>query len=245
MGEFKTKRCNLWLSAKGGWLNLEQWKKCGGEVNLELLKTVPAYAGLDLASVSDITAWVIIWLYDDIVSALCKFYLPEDTIEPRTKKANLPYMAWVQQGYLTQTPGNVTDYNHIKKDIKADLDLFNIKEIGYDPWNATQTVNDLVDDGAPMVEMRQGAKTFHPPMQELERLLKSEKLCHGNNPVLSWMASNIVARRDVNNNMAPDKKNSMEKIDGIVALLMALGRLILQEDTTSIYESRGVLTFGG
>lgn len=241
MGEFQTKRLNIWTSAKGGWINTISWKKCNGPIDILKLRSVPAYGGLDLASVSDITAWVIAWILDDWLYCRCRFYLPEDTVEPRTKKANLPYQQWVKAGYLTVTPGNITDYDFVKRDIKEDMSAFNIKEIGYDSWNATQTANDLINDGAPLVEMIQGPKTFHPAMQELERRIKSGRFSHGDNPVLSWMASNIVARRDANRNMAPDKKNSQEKIDGIVSLLMALGRAILHVEKRSKYETEGLI----
>ncbi len=230
MGEFRTKRLNIWTTAKGAWLNSELWKRCNGPVDLEWLKQYPCYGGVDLASVSDITAFVLVWLVSGKLYTWGHYYLPEDTVTPRTKKANLPYQKWVDSGQLIATPGAVTDYEWIKKDIKEALDRFNVKEIGFDPWNATQTVNDLMSEGAEMVEMRQGTKTFNPPMQELERQIKSGTLHHAGDPVLSWMASNVVARKDVNNNMAPDKKNSQEKIDGIVALLMGLGRAFVYKD---------------
>lgn len=243
MGEFRTKRLNVWTTAKGAWLNIENWKKCGGKVDLDFLRQFPCYGGLDLASVSDITAWLKVWMVDDWLYCVGRYYLPEDTVLPRTHKANVPYQRWHDEGLLIATPGNVTDYDFVKKDVIADLGAFDIQEIGFDPWNATQTANDLIAEGAPLVEMRQGAKTFHPAMQELERRITGGRFSHGGDPVLTWMASNVVARRDANDNMAPDKKNSQEKIDGIVALLMGLGRTLVGIDQTSIYETRGVQAF--
>lgn len=233
MGEFKTKRLNIWTSAKGAWLNIEQWKACGGAVNLDELIEVPCWAGLDLAATSDITAFVLVWLAGGRLKVWPKFYLPDDAVRPRTERGNVPYQRWADDGLLTVTPGNVTDYDYVEQDVKAALTQFNIQHIGYDPWNATQVVNNLMKESAPMVEMRQGAKTFHPPMNELERLLKSGAIDHGGNPVLTWMASNIVARKDINNNMAPDKKHSHEKIDGIVALLMALGLAVMHVEESA------------
>jgi len=243
MGEFSTKRLNIWTTAKGAWINIELWKKGSGAVDLDWLAQYPCYGGLDLASVSDITAFVLVWLIEGRLYVWGRYYLPEETVTPRTKKANVPYQRWVNEGYLTVTPGAVTDYEFVKKDVMAALDRFDVREIGYDSWNATQTCNDLIELGAEMVEMRQGAKTFNPPMQELERHIRSGTMNHGGNPVLSWMASNVVARRDANNNMAPDKKYSQEKIDGIVALLMGLGRAAVHSDNDSVYEERGIVTF--
>lgn len=228
--EFKTKRLNVWTTAKGAWLNAERWKSCCGVFNENQLIEVPAYGGLDLASVSDISAWVIVWELNGRIKVRPKFYLPEETIEEHSRRRNVPYRRWVDEGLIIATPGNATDYNYIEHDIRNDLKTFNIRQIGFDPWNATQLVSNLLDDDAPMIEVRQGPKTFNPPMTELERILQAQTLDHCGNPVLAWMASNVVARRDVNDNKAPDKKNSHEKIDGIVAMLMAMGLLLIADD---------------
>lgn len=230
MGEFKTKRLNVWTSAKGAWLNMQQWQRCAGAVDLAALEAVPCWAGLDLASVSDITALVLVWLVDGRLKIHGRFWLPEETIKPRTERAKLPYASWHEQGFLQATPGNVTDYEYVERDIEAYMSRFQIQEIGFDRWNSTQLVTRLLEKGAPLVEMAQGAKTFNPPMKALERYLKSGAVDHGGDPVLTWMASSVVARRDANNNMAPDRKNSGEKIDGIVAALMGLGRALLAQD---------------
>lgn len=233
MGEFKTKRLNIWTSAKGGWLNTEQWKLCDGSVNLDELVAVPAYGGVDLASVSDITAFVLVWYVGGRLKVYPKFYLPEEATrlkDGHNRDLMLMYQQWVEQGYLTTTPGEVTDYDWIERDVDEAMDRFNVQEIAFDRHNASQLVTNLLKKEAPMLQFAQGATSFNPPMVELERLLKSGKIDHSGNPVLAWMASNIVARYDVNANMAPDKKNSNEKIDGIVALLMALGRAQVHEE---------------
>lgn len=244
MGEFKTKRCNIWTSAKGAWLNLEQWKKCNGAIDLEALKGLPCYGGVDLASVHDITAFVMVWLVEQRLKVHCRFYLPEETIKPRTERANVPYETWHEQGFLIATPGAVTDYDYIEKDIDEALATYDLRQIGFDRWNSSQLINDLLEKEAPMVELAQGPRTFNPAMKEVERLLKSKHIDHGGNPVLQWMASNVVARKDVNENMAPDRKNSQEKIDGMVAMLMAIERLLFSDDDDgpSVYESRGLRT---
>lgn len=241
-GEFKTKRLNMWLSSKGAYLSLNQWRRGTGPVDLKALAGVPAFGGLDLASVEDIAAFVLVWFVEGRLKVHCRFYLPEETIKPRTERAKLPYESWVQQGFIIPTPGNVCDYDYIERDIDEAMATYNIQEIGFDRWNSTQLITNLVEKEAPMVEMAQGAKTFNPAMMGLKRLLKGRLVDHGGNPVLEWMASNMVARRDVNDNVAPDRKNSGEKIDGMVAMLMALARAIAHgAEQRSTYETEDLL----
>lgn len=243
MAEFKTKRLNVWTSAKNGFINITRWQKCNAQFDLEEMRDVPAYAGLDLASTSDLCSFRLVWNVDGVVRTWGKRYLPESAVDPRTERNGLPYRTWVEQGHITLTPGDVTDYAFIERDIMEALDRFNITAIAYDSWNASDLCNRLVENGAPMVEFRQGPKSYHPAMQELERLYLSKKLEHAADPVLTWNASNLVARRDANNNMAPDKQKSFEKIDDIVALLMGLGVMISGQTSEgpSVYEERGII----
>ena len=220
--EFKTKRLNIWTTAKDAWLNMVHWDACPGAFDRSQMKNLKCYGGLDLASVSDLAAFVLLFVEGLTMYALCRFYLPEETIREHSQRRNLPYQQWVDEGHITVTPGNTIDYEFIEKDVKDSASEFSIEMIGYDPWNATQVVNNLTEEGANMVEVRQGAKSFNEPMNDLEKAIKGKRLHHGDNPVLSWMASNVVARYDANLNKAPDKKNSHEKIDGLVALLIAI-----------------------
>ena len=248
-GEFLTKCLNRWTTAHRGWVNMEQWKRCGQKTQpkdvADILLGAECWGGLDLAAVSDITAFVLIWLIDGRLKIRGRYYLPEETVKPRTERGNVPYQTWAAQGFLTLTPGNVFDDEFVQRDIEQALKTFKVKEIAFDPWNATSLVNRLQANGAPMVEFRQGAKSYHPAMQAFETLLKGGRIDHGNNPVLTWAASNLVVRRDANMNMAPDKKHSLEKIDPMVALLMALGRqsaLQTAVSTKSVYDDRGIRT---
>ena len=163
--------------------------------------------------------------------------MPESTVRPRTERGNVPYQRWADAGLLTVTPGDVTDYAFIEADVRTALDRFNVKGIGFDPWNARDMANRLIEAGAPMVEFRQGIPSFNGPMKELERAIKAGTLDHGGDPVLSWMASNVVARTDVNENIAPDRKNSQEKIDGFVAMVMGVGLMLTEAEEPSVYES--------
>lgn len=238
--EFKTKRCNIWTSARDGWVNIEKWKRCDGEVDLEELADEPAFMGIDLASTTDMAAVRVVWIVDDRVKTWGRYYLPEDAVAPRTERGNVPYQRWAKEGRLVTTPGDVIDYAYIERDVRKLLDELNVIEIAYDPWNASDVVNRLLEDGAPMVEFRQGIQSYNAPMRELERRYVGGTLDHAGDPVLTWNASNIVARRDVNDNIAPDKKHSQEKIDGMAALLMGLGRAMVSDGGRSVYEDRGL-----
>ncbi|HET8634231.1 MAG TPA: terminase TerL endonuclease subunit, partial [Gemmatimonadales bacterium] len=251
LGEFLTKRLNVWTSAKRGHIDPIAWKRCGGPVDLEALRSVPCWGGLDLASVSDLTSLRLIWWVDGRLKTWGTRYLPEAAVEPRTSRNSVPYERWTRQEflgrpYLTVTEGDVTDYAAVERDIRWALSTFQVQAIGYDPWNAQDLVNRLTADGAPMVEVRQGIPTLGGPMKELDRLYLGGLLDHGGDEVLAWCSSNVVARKDHNDNLAPSKKDSMEKIDDYVALLnaMAVGLSGAEAGGSSVYESRGLLVLG-
>ena len=242
-GEFLTKRLNVWTSARKGHINVTEFKRCDGDVVLEDLLERPSWGGLDLASTGDMNSFARVWpLEDDRVAVWLRYYLPEDAVQPRTERGNVPYQRWVKQGWITIAGVQVTNYAYIEKDLRAAFDT-GMRELAYDPWNALDLANRLMADGYPLVEFRQSIPNYTGPMKEADRLYKSGKLRHGGNPVFIWNASNVVARSDVNENIAPDKQHSHEKIDGYCAFLMALARAI-QGGGVSVYETRGVLVLG-
>lgn len=221
--EFQTKRCNVWAGSRAPWVNLQKWKQCRGEFDLADMEGAQAWGGVDLAATSDITAFALVFPHNGRVRVKCRMYVPEAVVKPRTERGNVPYQRWVKEGWLVATPGDVTDYDWIEKDVREALSSFDIQGIAYDPWNAYDLVNRLTTDEAPMVEFRQGPKSYAPAMKEFERAVNGGALEHDGNPVLQWMASNLIVRKDVNENMAPDRKSSEGKIDGIVAAIMAMG----------------------
>lgn len=242
LAEFRIKRLNRRATSASGWIVLPTWLKCAGEVPLEMLQQHPCWCGLDLASTTDMNAWRLVWRVDGIYYTWGRYWVPESAVAQRNERGNLRYDPWVQAGWITKTDGDVTDYAVIKRDILEDCARFHPSEIAFDPWNASYLVSELGNDhGLTMVQSIQGAKTYNPSMQELERAYTSKTLAHGGNPVLNWNAANIVARRDANMNMAPDKRKSGDKIDGVVALLMAMGRAMCADKSNSVYESRGVI----
>ena len=223
MAEFRIKRLNRPASTAEGWIDLNRWQQCGGEIDLDWLAQYPCWGGLDLASTRDLTSFRLVWDVDGVLYTYGWRWAPESAVAFRTERGTVPYAAWVESRLLKQTEGDVTDYAVIEADVKAVCERFNVKAIAYDRWNAADLVNRLVAAELPMVEFIQGPKSYHPAMQTLELAYISGKLVHGGDMLLNWCASNLIARRDDNMNMAPDKKRSADKIDDMTALLMAVG----------------------
>ena len=173
------------------------------------------------------------------------FWLPRETLDLRVRRDHVPYDVWERMGLFHVTEGNVVDYNFVRKTINDLHTQFNIKEIGVDRWNATQLITDLEGDGFTMVPIGMGFKDMSPGMKELYKLLLEGKIIHGGNPVLRWMAGNVVAEIDAAENIKPSKKKSTEKIDGIVAWIMGLDRAIRHEQQGSVYDDpeRGLWVF--
>ena len=236
LAEYRIKRLNRQAAAAESWINLTKWQACGAPVDLAALRDVPCWAGLDLASTSDMTSLRLVWRLDGKVFTWGRRWVPADAVSRRTERGSVPYASWVEAGLLEQTSGEVTDYAVIEQAVRDVCERFNVQGIAFDRWNATEIVNRLVEDELPMLEFVQGTKSYHPAMQELERLYVSRKLAHGGDPVLQWCASNLVARRDANLNMAPDKKRSADKIDDMSALLMALGISTASAEETSFWD---------
>ncbi len=150
----------------------------------------------------------------------------------------------VQQGLIKLTPGNVIDYDRIRACVQELNQTYHIREIAVDPWNATQLATQLQGDGFEVISFGQGFRDMTSPTKEWEKLVVSGKLRHGGNPVLRWMASNVAVEIDAAGNLKPSKKKSTERIDGIVAGVMALGRSLLSTEPKSVYENRGLLILG-
>jgi phage terminase large subunit-like protein len=239
---------DIWTQAETKWINLEHWRQCGKAVDADGLRGRTCYGGLDLSSNVDISAWVLTFPPqddDDDYQVLCRFWIPEEAMVERARRDRVPYPAWVRQGYITATPGSVIDYDFIQAQIDSDAQAYDIQEVAFDRWGATKIQTDLMEKGGEdwLVQFGQGYVSMSPPMKELERLILEHKLAHGNNPVLTWMANNLVVRQDPAGNLKPDKEKSIEKIDGMVALVMSLDRALRHEEPKkSIYESRGLET---
>ena len=240
---------NEWTEQAERWIDLAAWDACAGPVALELLRGRPCFGGLDLSTTTDLTA--LAWVFppggdDDLWRVLSRYFVPSENLRKRAERDRVPYDLWAAQGFIEPTPSNVVDYGAIEQRILADAVLFQIREIAYDPWNATHIALRLQDQGATMIEFRQGFRSMAAPTRELEKLIVSKKLAHGGNPVTRWMAANVAVAQDPAGNLKPAKDKSTERIDGIVALIMALGRAMLpgEPPLTSVYEHRGLIILG-
>jgi phage terminase large subunit-like protein len=223
LSEFRIKRLNRPASVANGWINLTKWAECGGEVDLDWLTEYPCYGGLDLASTTDIASFRLVWDVNGVLYTHGYRYVPSDTVRLRSNRGTVPYEKWVNQGLLIETEGNIIDTRRIESDILDCYKRFKIKDIAYDRWGARDLVVRLVDQGVPMIEFIQGRFSFHPAMVFLEERYLSGNLRHSGDEVLNWCASNLITRQDVNNNHQPDKNRSSDKIDDMVALIMAAG----------------------
>lgn len=231
LAEFKIKRLNRPASSATGWVDLTKWQKGGGAVDLDWLAGHPCWAGLDLASNLDLTSWRLVWKVDEIYYTWGRRFVPEDAVRARTERGVVPYAGWVAAGLIEVTEGEVTDYQVVETRMREDIARFNPLVIGFDKWNAQEITQRLLAEGHPLVEFGQTTKNYHPAMQELERAYVSKKIVHGNDPVLNWCASNLIAVKDGNLNQKPDKKRSPDKIDDMVSLLMAIGLSITPEES--------------
>ncbi len=226
----------------------------------ERLRGAEAWGGLDLASVSDLTS--LCWLLprdavDSLGRAVTSYraiwhnWIPEAALEALDKRTADAASLWVEQGFLTLTPGDVTDYDHVREQVLSDLDFYDVQSIGFDPYNATHLTNELVDAGAPMTKVRQGFITLSPPLKEVKRLVRIGRAAtpmieHGGNPVVRWAVDNLAVAVDATENVKPDKANAGDKIDPISALVTAMSEALTSSQVTrSSYSSSSGVTFLG
>ena len=245
---FLQKELNVWTQASTRWIDPEAWRRCNfGPVDEGDMAGRECWGGLDLSSTLDVTA--LVWVFPRsragetpaMHDVLCRFWIPEENVLERVKRDRVPFDAWIRGGWVRTTPGNVVDYDFILEQTRRDLGRFKAREIAFDPWNATSTSSKLLEEGALMVEFRQGFVSMNPAMKTLEVAVAQQRLNHGGNPVLAWMADNLVATSDPAGNLKPDKARSTEKIDGVVALLMALQRTAVAGGPgESVYARRGL-----
>ena len=225
---------------------MDKWDACSFPVDPEHLRGRSCYAGLDLSSTQDLTALVLVFPPTDDeekYSILPFCWVPEDTIDLRSRKDHVNYDLWKRQGYLLSTEGNVVDYDYIEQFILQLREDYDIREIAYDRWNASQLVQHLTDEGINMVPFGQGFVSMSNPTKDLMRLTMEQKIAHSGHPVLRWCIDNIVVRTDPAGNIKIDKSKATEKVDAAVALVMALDRALRNEGTStaSVYEGRGLL----
>lgn len=237
---------NIWTQQVNRWISLQLWDESAGLVAEEQLKGRLCYGGLDLSSTSDMTAWVMVFPHEDdpeMVDVLARFWVPEARLYDTQNRYRAQYQRWAKEGWLKTTPGEAVDYSFIKAQILSDAATFQLVDLNIDRlFQGHQLAMDLINEGLTVVGMGQGFASMAVPMKEFERRLLARKIRHGGNPILRWMADNVAVKQDPAGNLKPDKASSQSRIDGIVALVMALDRAMRHEQPRrSVYEERGIL----
>jgi phage terminase large subunit-like protein len=226
---FKRLRLNVRSANFDRAFDMDEWNRNSrGPFDQDKLGRATCFGGLDISSKVDISAFVKLFAPDgdDILRVACRFWMPADTLEERADRDNVPYRQWVEDGWIEVTPGNVIDHGAIRDAVLADARRVDLQGVAFDPWNATQMSVELNEHGVNMFEFIQGTRSYTNPTKELRALIASRRIDHGDNPVLRWMASNLKVFTDRNLNEMPHKAQSVGRIDGVVALIMATGRWI-------------------
>lgn len=241
---FKRLELNIWTEQDSRWLPMHVWDQ-GGEPRFDesLFYGRTVYGGMDLSSTQDVTA--VVYVGEDENGELFvipRFWIPRETARERAKSHRVPYPEWIRQGFIRATEGNRIDYDFIRAEIKEDAERFDLREVQYDRWNATQLAGQLEGDGLEMLPMAQTFENYNEPCLELERRVTKGNVKHAGHPVLRWMARNVQVLQNGEGKIRPSKKKSPEKIDGITALLMGLDRLMRHHETESVYEERGMVS---
>lgn len=240
---FKRLHLNIWTSSVTKWIADKKWMDNEKPFDIKQLEGKECWGGLDLASTRDLSSLVLLFPMDDNQFVVIPFFFcPEDSIYTRTMKDKVPYNQWQREGHLITTPGDVQDYDFIRKKINELGGKYNIKSIAFDRWNSSQLVINLTDDGAILSPFGQGYASMSAPTKELEKMVLKNEINHLGNPVLRWQMQNVSLRTDPAENIKIDKAKSSEKVDGIVALVMSLGEWMTDDtEGESVYSDRGLI----
>jgi phage terminase large subunit-like protein len=234
---------NQWTAQKTRWMPMAAWDACAGDVDADALAGRSCWAGLDLSSAEDVTALVLVFPPEDADATyrvLPFFWIPEERLEKKVRSDHVPYDLWRKRGYVFATPGNVVDYEYIKVKILELAKTYQIAELAADPWRFSEVSQYLEKAGFSMMEFRQDIKSMSQPTKNLLISVLRGELAHGGNPVLRWMMNNAVAIMDANDNVKLHKGKSYERIDGCIALIMALERARKAKKPLTPYAERGV-----
>lgn len=235
---FRNLYLNQWTEQAVRWLSLDHWDSCGGSI--PDLDGEPCWAGLDLSSSVDISAFVLAFPVADQVAIMPHFWISEEQAKRNERSDRVPYQEWARRGLVTVTPGNVVDYDRVRSDIVKLGERYSIQEIAADRWNATQIITQLSGDGFNIFSFGQGYASMSGPSKEFEKLILGKHLIHSGNPVLRWMACNVATTSDAAGNIKPVKDMSTGRIDGIVASIMAVGRCLGTQSQRWFYDTNKV-----
>lgn len=221
---------NVWVQQAESCIDLADWDR--GSAPLKTLIEKPCIAGIDLSSTTDLTAAAFLFPPDDdsgIYDLKAHFWMPEELVGKREARDRVPYSRWIRYGWITATPGNAIDYRSVRATLKTAAELYELREICFDPWNSRQISLDLIDDGHACIEIRQGYQSLSEPTKKFLELIADGKIRHGGNPVLRWMAGCASTKTDGKDNIMfvkPDRRKSGKRIDGLAATVNALSRAI-------------------
>lgn len=227
LNSFLRFRLSKWTESHTAWMPMHIWDTCSIEVNPQALIGRPCLGSLDLSTTTDISVFLLLFppYGEDLMwRVMPRFFLPEESITERVKRDRVPYDVWQRQGLFILTPGNIIDYGFIRVEVNRLSQPYKFRQIVFDRWNSNDIVKNLEDDGFEMIKWGQGYQDMNAPTKRLMELVLTNQLAHGGDPVLRWMVSNVMVHIDPAGFIKPDKSKSKEKIDGIVALIMALGR---------------------
>ena len=238
---FKRLMLNIWTDSISVWIPNNEWSVCHQDFDYNSLDGKECWGGLDLASTRDISAFVLLFKEDDKFITLPFCFIPEENAKKRSERDRVDYVTWIREKHIIATEGDVADYNFIKAKINELSKKYRIQSIAYDRWNASQLVIDLQNDGANMSPFGQGFVSMSAPTKELEKLIVAKQLIHNDNPCMNWMLSNVAIQEDPAGNIKIAKNKSKEKVDGMVALVMALGEYMTEETFDSVYDERGLV----
>jgi phage terminase large subunit-like protein len=245
---FKRLHLNIWTEQETRWLSMIKWNACDEKCDEANLIGRECFAGLDLSSNKDITAFVMAFKVDNNIVLIPRFWIPKANAHERERKDGVPYSLWERQGFLTMTEGNVIDYEYVIDDIQKDFEKFDVRGVAFDRFGFEAVRQRFIRVGADeskFISFGQGYLSMSPPMKELEKLVLEGVIVHNDNPVLKWMASNVAVLQDPAGNVKTNKDKSSEKIDGIVASIMAIGLMTVDPGATvSVYETRGIRSVG-
>jgi len=238
---FRQLHLNQWVQAAETWLDMEAWDdpEQAKPLDVAALKGRPCYGGLDLSSSQDLTAFSLVFPLDDgRFAVLCWFWIPADNMAVRQRKDRVPYVLWRDQEHIFATPGNVVDHDHVLDQISELGRQFQIKEIAFDRWGAAAIQTALMDRGFELVKFGQGYGSMNGPSKDLERLNLQHRIQHGGNPILRWNADSATIAQNPAGDIKPvkpDRRKSSNRIDGVVAMIMALDRAIRNEAPVPAY----------
>jgi len=241
---FRRLYLNQWTEQASRWITMPAWDECGAPLEPASLKGRRCYVGLDLSTTTDLTAAVAVFPSAEGFDVLSHFFVPAERIPLRVTRDRVPYDQWAKQGWLTAIPGPVIDYERVRALLQAWDRDYDVKLLAYDPWNATDLISRLEkDDGFTCVKVRQGFASLTAPSKSFETAVLSKRLHHDGSPVLRWNVGNVSVETDEAGNIRPSKKASTERIDGVVALILAIDAMDRHDHTPP--PSYQMMVFGG